>query len=79
MAYTFMVSSTNSETTVIQSRVDTKGNVRTRLRTEVNADTNEVIGDWLKHCALPTEPSTEVDAAFVWACVFDKKFLQPLS
>ena len=79
MAITYIVSSNNFETTVAQRSKTTHNNIITHEKTDVNSTTNSVVRNWIEHKTTPTHPSEEVDAAFVWAGVFDHKLLQPLS
>lgn len=79
MAVTFIVSSNNFGATVFQHSKAVNNNVITHHKTEVNAQTNSVVRNWVEHKILPTLPSDEVDAAFVWAGVFEHKILKPLS
>lgn len=79
MAITFIVSSNNFETTVVQYSTTKHNNTITHEKTNVNATTNLVVRNWVDHKIIPTQPSDDVDAAFVWAGVFDHKLLKPLS
>ena len=78
MEITFIVSSNNFGTTVFQN-MKTQSTVTTFNKVAVTAASNSVVQNWLDSKTLPTQPSNEVDAAFVWAGVFDHKLLQPLS
>lgn len=74
-----MVSSINSDTTVSRLHTKINGNAKSLVKNDVDAQTNAVVFNWVTHHTLPTQPSDEVDAAFVWAAVFDEKLVQPLS
>lgn len=80
MAHVFAIHSLNSQTTVVRiEKTIAADGLPVRWRTEINAETNTVIANWQQHNILPSAASDDVDAAFVWASVFDHKLLAPLS
>lgn len=80
MTQVFGIHSINSQTTVIcVEKIRVPDGLPAIKSTEINAETNTVIANWQEHKTLPNTPSNDVDAAFVWASVFDHKLLAPLS
>ncbi len=69
MTTTFIVSSNDFETTVFQNLTTQNNTLISQKKFAVNAKSNSVVRNWLECKSLPTEPSEEVDAAFVWAGV----------